>query len=373
MIEKGKISAFQMALIMYPTITATALLTIPGITGKYAERDMWISPILGSINGFFTVFILYQLHKLYPKESIIQYSEHIIGRFLGKILGFVYLFFLLHSGSIILREYSTFVSVSFLQTTPPFVIIGGMVLVCAFAVRGGIEVLGRAAGLFVPVFLLLPLIVALLLLKDFDPKNMLPIMEHGMVPSIMGAAAPQVWFGQTFLISMLFPFLSDRDKGMKWSTILVVTIMVNLTITNMLSVFLFGGTASGYAYPLFTAIRFITIATFFEHLESFTIAIWITGIFIKISLFYYALVLGAAQWLKLSDYRPIVFPFGFLLTVLGCHWVAPNFNILNQFLVIIYPFYGTLLMTLIPALLLLIVMVRKKKRIKEQIPNQSAH
>ncbi|SDM84346.1 spore germination protein KB [Fictibacillus solisalsi] len=369
MIEKGKISSFQMALIMYPTIEATALLTVPGITGTYAERDMWISPILGSINGFFTVFILYQLHKLYPKETIIQYSEHIVGRVLGKILGFIYLFFLLHIGSIILREYSTFVSVSFLQTTPPSVIIGGMVLVCAFAVRGGIEVLGRTANLFVPILFLLPIIAAILLLKDFDPKHMLPIMEHGMMPSVMGAAAPQAWFGETFLITMILPFLSDRDKGMKWSLILVVTIMVNFVITNLLAVFLFGGTASGYTFPLFTAIRYITISTFFEHLESVTIAIWITGIFIKISMFYYALVIGTSQWLKLSDYRPIVFPFGFLLTVLGCQWVAPNFEELNHFLVTIYPFYGSLLMTLIPALFLLIAVIRKKKRKKNFVKN----
>ncbi|MDN4073169.1 GerAB/ArcD/ProY family transporter [Fictibacillus terranigra] len=371
MIEKGKISSFQMALIMYPTIAATALLTVPGITGSYAERDMWISPILGSVNGFFTAFILYQLHRIYPKESLIQYVELIIGRFFGKILGFVYLFFLLHLGSIILREYSTFVSVSFLQKTPPFVIIGGMILVCAFAVSGGIEVLGRTANLFVPIVFLLPLITAILLLKDFDPKHMLPIMEHGSLPVIMGAAAPQVWFGETFLITLILPFLSDRDKGMKWSMILVIGIMVNFVITNLTAIFLFGGSASGYAFPLFTAIRYITVSTFFEHLESVAIAIWIMGIFIKVSMFYYALVLGTSQWLNLSDYRPIVFPFGFLLTVLGCQWVAPNFEELNHFLVTIYPFYGTLLMTLIPVLLLLIAWFRKKQRNKEQAPNQS--
>ncbi|WHY74891.1 endospore germination permease [Fictibacillus enclensis] len=361
MIEKGKISSYQMALIMYPTIAATALLTVPGITGMYAERDMWISPIIGSVNGFITVFIVFQLHKLYPQESLIQLIERIIGRFMGKIIGFLYLFFFLHSGSIILREYSTFISVSFLQTTPPFVIIGGMVLVCSFAVRGGIEGLGRTANLFVPMVALLPLLIASLLLKDFEPQNMLPVIEHGFGPVLLGAAAPQAWFGQTLFISMILPFLSDREKGMKWSLIMVIVITVNFTITNLLAVFLFNGTASGYAYPLFTAVRYITIATFFEHLESVTIAIWITGIFIKIAMVYYALVLGTAQWLNLKDYKPIVFPFGLLLTVFGCQWVAPNFETLNQFVVVIYPFYGTLLLTFIPLLLLVIAKIRQKQ------------
>lgn len=91
--EKGKISSFQMALMIVPTIIATAILIVPSITGKFAGRDMWISPILASLNGFFTAFLMYRLHKIYPNKTFIQYSEHIIGRIPGKVLGFVYLFF----------------------------------------------------------------------------------------------------------------------------------------------------------------------------------------------------------------------------------------------------------------------------------------
>ena len=91
--EKGKISALQMAILLYPTIVATALLGVPGITAKYAGNDLWLSPILASLIGYVTVYIAYQLHKLYPNQTVIQFSEQIIGRFAGKILGFLYLFF----------------------------------------------------------------------------------------------------------------------------------------------------------------------------------------------------------------------------------------------------------------------------------------
>ncbi|WP_307406736.1 GerAB/ArcD/ProY family transporter [Neobacillus ginsengisoli] len=49
-----------------------------------------------------------------------------------------------------LREYTDFIISSFLLKTPMIVVIGSMVLVCAFAVRGGVEVLGRASQLFIP-------------------------------------------------------------------------------------------------------------------------------------------------------------------------------------------------------------------------------
>lgn len=34
MLEKGKISAIQLAFMIYPTIEATAILLVPAITGK---------------------------------------------------------------------------------------------------------------------------------------------------------------------------------------------------------------------------------------------------------------------------------------------------------------------------------------------------
>ncbi|WP_028403168.1 GerAB/ArcD/ProY family transporter [Ectobacillus panaciterrae] len=361
MIEKGKISAFQMALMMYPTIFSTAILIVPAITGKYAERDMWISPIWGSLNGFLTVFVLYQLHNLYPKKTIIQYSEHVIGRIPGKVLGFAYLFFFLHTNGMILREYTDFIISSFLLKTPMIVVIGSMVLVCAFAVQGGVEVLGRASQLFIPNLIFMLFILTILFLKDLDLKNMFPIMEHGIMPSILGAAAPQSWFSEMFLISMLLPFLTDREKGMKWSMISVLAIMFSMIIFNLIAIFLFGGTTSSYVYPIFSAIRYIQIGNFIQHVESVIIVIWVTGTFIKISVFYYALVLSTAQWLNLSNYRSVVLPLGFLLMLFGM-WGYRSIGETSKFTATILPFYTSFVLTLIPTLLLLIAIIRKKMK-----------
>ena len=83
--EKGKISALQMAVMMYPTIVATAILSVPSIIAKYTKNDLWLSPIFASLIGYVTVYIAYKLHKLYPKQTVIQFSEQILGRFAGKL------------------------------------------------------------------------------------------------------------------------------------------------------------------------------------------------------------------------------------------------------------------------------------------------
>jgi spore germination protein KB len=371
MIEKGKISSFQMAIIMNPAIIATGILLVPSLTAAKAERDMWISPFWGSILGFYIVFVTYQLHKQYPKKTIIEYSERIIGKIPGKFISVLILLFYLHVTGIIIREYGEFISGNFLYKTPGIVIMLSMVLVCAFSVGGGIEVIARTAQIFVPIVVLLWLILVIFLLGDLNPNNMLPIFEKGVFPSILGSATSSAWFSEYLLIAFILPYLSDPEKGMRWGNYSVVSVLVILVITNITTLLLFGEITSDLLYPVMNAGRYISIAEFFEHLESIIMAIWIAGAFLKISIFYYALVLGVAQILRLSDYKPIVYPLGFLL-VLVAQWSAPNLFELKEFLGTTSVFYFLFIQLVIPTFLLVIALLRKKLQAKRGMESEDS-
>lgn len=358
MLEKGKISALQMGIIMYPVVVATADLLVPAITTKYAKQDMWISPILASVTGFLVVYTVYQLNKAYPKETIIQYSGRILGQIPGKVLGFLFLLFLLLTNGLIIRQYGEFIVGSFLTKTPLTLIMGSMVLTCALVVRGGLESLSRVAQMIVPVVVLLWALIFTLLIPDMEVKNMLPIMGKGMMPSLLGAITPMAWFTHFVLLSFFLPFLTDREKGMKLGMISVICVMMTLFIINIGTLFLFGGLTSMLAYPVMSAVRYVSIADFLEHLESLVMAIWVASAFLKISAYYYALVLGTSQWLDISDYRVIVFPLGLLLLVFSL-WSLPNLQEVNYLLTYVV-FNNLAYEMIIPLLLLLIHTIRKK-------------
>ncbi|WP_416825424.1 GerAB/ArcD/ProY family transporter [Ectobacillus polymachus] len=361
MIEKGRITAIQMSIIMYPSILATAILSVPSTTAKYAKQDLWMSPIWDCAIGLLLVFVLIQLHKLYPGENIIQYSEHILGRFLGKLLGIFYLLFFVYNSGIVLREYGEFLSSAALPKTPIIVIMASMTLVSAFAIYGGLEVLARAALVFLPVFALPLLLVTVMLLPDMEPQNILPIMGDGILPSLQGAFFLMTWFGGLLYLSFLLPFLKDKGKGWKWSTISVIAITLTIAVTNLTTVFVLGNITQDKIYPVINIVRYISLVHFFEHVEAISIAVWITGAFIKFSLLYYALVLGTAQVLNVSDYKLFILPMGFL-QVLFSIWVAPSFEEISHFFStagsIFYPFIEII----IPLFLLFVGLIRKKYR-----------
>ncbi|MDP4104368.1 MAG: endospore germination permease [Bacillota bacterium] len=361
MIEKGKISSLQMAIMMNPTIIATVLLLVPAITAKHAKQDMWLSPIWASLIGFFAVFLAYKLNKLYPQYTLIEYCEPILGKVLGKIVGALYLFFYLHLSGMVVREYGEFVSGTFLPHTPILFVFGTMLLVCSFAVYGGLEVIGRCSEIIVPVVLLLYLVIFIMLIKDFHIRNMFPLMENGITPSIVGSIVPQCWFSEYILVAFFFPYLTDQQKGLKWGMISVTSVLFLMVLTQFTSLFLFGRLTSVLTYPVMVAARYISLAEFMEHLEAIVMAIWVAGTFIKITVLYYVLALGTAQWLKLSDFRPIVFPIGFLLLIFGV-WAAPNLDELSHFISTSAPFYLFSIQIFVPLILLLIALVRKRKQ-----------
>lgn len=358
--EKGRISALQMSMMIYPTIVATAILSVPSVTARYAKNDLWLSPIVASILGFMTVYIAYKLYQLYPKQTLIQYSEKIIGRFGGKFLATLFLFFYIQITGQITRAYAEFVVGSFLFHTPISIVMSSMIFLSALILGGGLEVLGRAAQLFFPIFVFPLIFLIILIFPDFEFKNIFPILAEGVKPPLKGAIVPSVWFSEFFLISFLLPYVSDSKNIKKYAMITVLAVMMTLVMVNLIVYSVLGQTTASRFYPLMQIARYISIADFFEHLESVVMAIWVVGAFIKISVFYYSAAIGTAQWLNLSDYRLIVWPLGIIIMAFG-FWSLPDVMVIQRFNIGTFPPYGIIMNTIIPMFLLIVAFIRKRK------------
>ncbi|MGW8956687.1 GerAB/ArcD/ProY family transporter [Paenibacillus sp. NPDC055715] len=351
--EKGKISAYQMSLIMYPAVLATVLLSIPALVGKLAERDMWISPIWASVLGYFTVWISFRLHNQYPGATLIQMMEQIFGTLLGKFIGLLYLLFLTFNLGIMIREYTELTVGRALSLTPMPVIIGSLLIICAFTVRSGLEVIGRMAQICVIPTIFFLILLTLMISPDWDIERMLPIFANGLQPSVNGALIVQGWFSDFILLLFMLPYVKDPDKAKKWANISVLAVTLTMCLVNLTTLLVFGSITGKVVDPLMSTIAYISIADFFQSMEPVGIGIFVSGSCIKIAIFGYALSLGIAQWLKLSDYRPIVLPLYFTLVFLA-QLVVKNRIELNHFLATLFPYYLTTFQTAIPLLMLIV-------------------
>lgn len=350
-----------MAMLMYPTILATAILSIPSTTAYYARQNLWLSPILASIIGFFTMIIIHKLHKLFPDKTIIEMNELIIGKVLGKLLSIIFLIYLILTTGLIIRDYGEFIISSFLFNTPLIVVISSMVLLCAFTVHGGLELISRVGQLLFPFFIFPFLLLIALLAPNFELGNILPVLEDGIIPPIKGAIPTTGWFGEILIITFLLPFLTDKKNCFKYGMMTVFLIMMTLVIGNLAVLFVLGTTTATKIYPLMNVSRYISYADFFENLDAMTMAVWILGAYVKITVFYYAIVLSTIQLFNLSDFRIVVWPLSILLVEFS-FWSIPNMMAFSHHGSVYFPFYAFMIQTLIPLLLLLIALVRKKQK-----------
>jgi spore germination protein KB len=118
--------------------------------------------------------------------------------------------------------------------------------------------------------------------------------------------------------------------------------------------------ASTFIFATFDAIRMVSLANFLERLDAAMVAIWMLGGVVKVGVFYYAAVLGSAQWLGLKDYRPLVMPVGVIL--LGLAALCPNVVDLLGFISMTWPPYALLIFEAgIPLMLLTVALVRRKQ------------
>jgi spore germination protein KB len=359
MMERGQISSAQLAIIMIPVVLATSILSVPSATMALAGQMMWATPLLAALPGLLCVWLAFGLQKLYPGTTLMGACTSALGKWGGKLAGLAALFYTVQLTGVIIRLYGEFVAESALPETPLLAIMGTMVAVCIINVRSGIEVVGRSAQFLVALFVLLASFLFLLLIGDLNPQNMLPLWEGRLTPALKGSIAPSGWLAEYVYIAFLLPLVSDQQRlhrRMLHSLLFVVAAMI---VTNIVCLMLMGDLTASFQYPVMIAARYISIADFMQHLEAIVIAIWISGVFVKISFFLYIVSQSTAEWLGLDSFRPIVLPMSLLCLVFAV-WSGSSQLEFARIYGTVGNIYTLTMLLALPALLYLIGLLKQR-------------
>ncbi len=357
MLEGGRISYNQLVLLLILMVAATAVLFVPTITAREAGSDGWISLMIpATLFGVLVVLVVTALGGCFPRQTVFEYLPHLLGP-AGKVVGMAYVFFFLHITSIMVREFADFLVAAFLPETPIIVFSGALVLVCAYGVRLGLEVLGRSAEWVGVLFLGSIGLILLLLLPEFRSKNLLPVMGEGVKPVLRGALAPSAWRGEVVVLLILMPYLNFPGEARKAGLVAVGALGMLLTLVTVMGVGVLGGMTAVESFPFFAMARYISVGQFLDRVEAMILVIWVAGGVVKVTAFYYLAVLGAAQTLNLNDYRPLVLPAGALMLAwsIGIHNSSPE---MVEWLAKTWPPYAYTFELGIPALLLVLAAAR---------------
>jgi spore germination protein KB len=355
-LEKGKISGSQLVYLIVGYIIGSSVILPPG---GAAKQDAWLAIVIGAVEGGIFALIFTTLARRFPGESIVEILETVFGPYLGKLIAVSFLWYSFHLGSIVIRDFTDFFTTAIMPETPSIVFAALLVLVSAFAVFNGLEVITRCSLVLVPLTVFFLVITFLLQVNQLDFNNFLPLFETPIWQllkiSNTVAAFP---FGETVTFLMVLPFLNQTNEGRSKTIIGILWAALFIMLASWRSIGALGATGYIFSYPAFEAVKLINLPFVSMRLEIIIVINFLMMGFLKITALHYSTVLGLGQIFKLRSIRPLIVPIGILMVI---------FSIINysgflenvEFTYQVYHIYALPFQLGMPLLTLIVAAIRK--------------
>jgi spore germination protein KB len=289
---------------------------LPVLTAAAAREDAWIAGVIAFFPSAAIVYIIGRLAVAFPEKSIVQYSQELLGGFLGRILPLFYLGLFLFIAGTDLRVYGEVIKTGFLPETPLSVIMGIMVLAAAMVVYAGLEPLGRVADIIFPIFLLMIVGTVLFPLVHADFSNLQPVLAEGWPPVITASITPIAITAQYTALTMLVPSVTEPKKSLGAALLSVFLASIVMVVVAVMVISVLGAEEGARAaFPAFKMVRATSVTEFLERVEALTIFAWGFGLFTSISVNLYCGSRGLSQLIGMQDNRPLILPMSVV-------WVA---------------------------------------------------
>ncbi|PKG25355.1 GerAB/ArcD/ProY family transporter [Niallia nealsonii] len=317
--ERAKVSVIQLFAMMFMFNMGTALVISYGIS---ARKDAWFAILLSLAAGIILFFIYYLLFRQYPKLPLTSYSREIFGKYLGWMIGFLYILYFLHVSSKNIRELSDLLVSSTLQETPTLAIIIPLVLAICYVLYMGIEVLARTSEVFIVILFLFGIAgnFFVLVSGNVEFHNLRPFLEDGWKP-ILDTIFPYTItfpFGEMIVFTMLLPFLNKSKYVKKVWLSAVISSGLILSWTVSLNIAVLGVEVTERAtFPTLATVGKINLLDFVQRLDAIVVFTLLITVFFKASIYIYGTVAAIADLFGLKNHHRIIFPVGIIVIYLS--------------------------------------------------------
>ncbi|MBB6444411.1 GerAB/ArcD/ProY family transporter [Bacillus benzoevorans] len=331
-----KLSGLQIFWLMFTFETGNTILLTIGPAIKEANQDVWISYFIADILGTLIVYGATKTALLYPKHTLVQYSQIILGRLLGTVVILNYLVQWYSVLGNILRQFADLTITLLLPKTPSWTLFLSMLLLLIYLnFIGGIEGIGRCAEVFGPIIIFSVIMLIILSVKDFQILNLLPVFTDTGVHSIWkGTLTPLSFYGESVIMLMLVSFMDKPENALKSACLGMIFAAIIVSIIAFCVLLVFGQEISGILrQPTFDIASYISVLDFIQNLEIIAILVWILSVFIKLSVYFFLACYGTAQLFKLKDWRRMIWIAAILFFVLAQFYPsnAYTFSFMNTY------------------------------------------
>ena len=267
------IRAFYLAFIIVGIQVGVGILGAPRYIFESARQDAWVSVIIAFIYMLIVAWAMFIILNKYENADIFGIQVDVFGKWIGKLLGTIYIVFFMTEFLSVLLNYIEIIQVFIFPTMSNFIMGLLLLLLVVYSVQGGLRVVIGVVFIF---SLLSPWVFILLYdpISRMESAHFLPMFDASFTELLKGARTTSYTFLGLEILFVIYPFIENKKEaklpvyiGLSISAFLVL-------ITTIISI----GYYSRYdfniiTWPVLSLFKSVSFS-FMERFDYFIIAEW---------------------------------------------------------------------------------------------------
>ncbi len=313
----NKISSYQAVLLIVVYRAIIAFTYLPVISAPPANQDIWIVLLLSIPYTIILCLPILYLSNKFDDLTIIQYTEKILGKFIGKIVALYYTGYILLFGIILVAILVEILDSTMFSETPTWVTASIMLITCIYTAYKGLEPIARGAEIFVPFIFGVIFLFIILGYKTYDFSVLLPIFRDSTFKEInMGAIDRGIKFSDIIILAMITPHLERKEDLNKIFIKSVIYSMITIIFVAIATQAALGiDYAKHTNFPFFTFTRLINLFDVIQRVEALFVIAWITGNIGKTSGYLYFTAAAFSQTIEKENNQFYIIPIAIIIWI----------------------------------------------------------
>ena len=364
-LEKGMISNSQMAFLLGIYIQGAIFCT--ALVFHITSRSISLISLTSLAVFLIFVFVYIKLMRLFPGHNLMGLNDIVFGAYIGKAVSGFYIFFLVVLTVANLRLLCDYVVGNYMVETPTIAIAIMFLLVVAWAVYAGLEVLARIGMLFFVIVSVFTGVIFLLSLSQMEITNFFPLLDISLIDFVRtNHIITTIFFGESFMFMMFIPCMKQQNRLGRSLLFGLIAGEISLILSSIMITGVLGDMASISNSPLNRVLRQVDLGQILSRMEFIVTGILTFSVFMRIAVMYYAATIGLGQLLGLKSYKPLVIPIAaVVLGLVVSIFYTPSAQIACG--ISTWPFFSSFFVFVLPVVTLLVALLRGffKKREEE--------
>lgn len=273
-------------MLLLSIVLYTHVLLIPALVIK-AGRDAWVGLLIATAIMFLWLWMISWISKRVKQEPIPLWISRRFGFGMRYLITVPLALCIFVMNWVTYKDTISWSHATYLPYTPPFILALLLGLICYWACSVGVRTIAFTAGILGPLVMLCGLFIMSANMPKKHYSMLLPFLEHGMAPVWQCVWDALGGWMELFMVVLLQQYIAPKVKINFLNLAMFNVVMMLITMGPLMgAVSAFGlQEAINQRYPAFEQWRIVQIGKYIEHLDFLSIFQWLSGAFIRISLF----------------------------------------------------------------------------------------